>query len=415
MIGLAFASRSMFAQVAAAAALVLVVSFGFCGPLSAFLWRNVPADIITVVGVYYDLRLLPVTAVVAVTGGFYWFTSMRSVHPNLGRALIVLILVLVPWTLLEAGLVLYDVRNFKIGIEQTAIRNRSENVSVERYSWDLLPSARYMNFGVMDPSLETRFWGDSDHDRPTIDPDGIERSLEKPGQQAIMVTAAPIETGKDWLTLNPKVELDPGQHVLLRFDFLGKHPTGFLIVRGQTIYREYQLPSSGNEYAFGMNPGNSRTLSLWNSGTTHESVQLLIDRGGPHAFDPPGPDPYWLMYMTPYDPKRAPIELYSLVPLRLRVDAPTAGYVETFRSLIPGYKVYVDGKPAVIHRSRSALVSVRVAPGSHDLWVRFAGTVRLHTAIRWAEAGWLIAAAAAAIQLWFLARSPGRPEDLGAP
>ena len=66
-----------------------------------------------------------------------------------------------------------------------------------------------------------------------------------------------------------------------------------------------------------------RGLSLihifWNSGATHESVQLLIDRGGPKAFDPPGPDPYWLMYLTPYEPKRAPIELYSLTPLRLRV------------------------------------------------------------------------------------------------
>jgi hypothetical protein len=415
MIGLAFASRSMFAQLAAAAALFLVVSFGFCGHLSAFLWRNVPADIIAVVGVYYDLRLLPVMAVVAVTGGFYWFISMRSDHPGLGRALIVLILVLVPWSLFEAGVVLYDVRNFKIDVEQTEVRNRSENVSLERYSWDLLPPARYMNFGVMDPSLETRFWGDSDHDRPAIDPDAIERSLEVPGQQPVKVTATPIETGKDWLTLNPRIELDPGQHVLLRFDFLGTHPTAFLIVRGQTIYREYQLPSSGNEYAFGMNPGNSHTLSLWNSGTTHESIQLLIDRGGPHAFDPPGPDPYWLMYVTPYDPKRAPIELYSLAPLRLRVDAPTAGYVETFRTLVPGYKVYVDGKPAVIHRSRSALVSVRVTPGSHDLWVRFAGTVRLHTAIRWAEAAWLIAAAAAALQLCIMARSPGRRGEPGAP
>jgi hypothetical protein len=206
--------------------------------------------------------------------------------------------------------------------------------------------------------------------------------------------------------LDPKIELDPGQHVLLRFDFLGKHPLGFLIVRGQTIYREYQIPSSGRDYAFGFEPGNSHTLSLWNSGRTHESLQLLVARGGPHALDPPGPDPYWLMYLTPYLPEKAPIELHSLIPLRLRVDAPTAGYIESFRSLIPGYKVYVDGKPAFVHGSRNALVSVRVPPGRHELWVRFAGTVRLHTAERWASAGWLLAAFAAAIQLWVMARLP---------
>ncbi len=406
MIVLAFASRSIFAQAAAAAALVLVVSLGFCGNLSAFLWRNIPGDIIVVIGICYDLRLVPVLAVIGVTGGFYWFTSLRSCHPGLGRALFVVILLLVPWTLWEDVVVHYIVRNFNIDVEQTASRNRSENVSLERYSWDLLPPARYMNSGVMDPSLETRFWSDSDHDKATIDPDQIERSLEAPGQQPVKLSATPIDTGKDWLTLDPKIELDPGQRVLLRFDFLGKHPNGFLIVRGQTIYREYQLPSSGNEYAFGLNPGNTHTLSLWNSGTTHESIQLLIDRAGPNAFDPPGPDPYWLMYLTPYDPKRAPIELYSLTPLRLRVEAPTSGYVETFRSIVPGYKVYVDGKPAVVHRSRSGLVAVRVTPGSHDLWVRFAGTIRLHTAIRWAMTGWLLAAIAAASQLWIMARSP---------
>jgi hypothetical protein len=413
MIALAFQSRSIFAQSAAAAALVLVVSLGFCGNLSAFLWRNVPAEINGVIGTCYDLRLVPVLAVVAVTGGFYWFASLREWHARLGRAVRAAILLLVPWMLWQVGVIHFNIRNYKIDAEQTAVRNRSENVSLERYSWDLLPPARYMSSGVMDPALETRFWSDSDHDKALIDPDRIEMSLETPGQQPLRMSATPIETGTDWLTLDPRVELDPGQHVLLRFDFLGKRPNGYLIVRGRTIYREYQLPSSGNEYAFGMNPGNTRTLSLWNSGATHESVQLLVDRLGPHAYDPPGPNPYCLMYLTPFDPKRAPIELYSLIPLRFRVDAPTAGYVESFRTIIPGYKVYVDGKPAVIHRSRSALVSFRVPPGSHDVWVRFAGTVRLHTAIRWAMTAWLLVAAATGVQLWTMVRNPARA-DAGA-
>jgi len=55
MVALVFATPSVFAQLAAAAALVLVVSLGFCGALSAFLWRNVPADINSVVATTYDL------------------------------------------------------------------------------------------------------------------------------------------------------------------------------------------------------------------------------------------------------------------------------------------------------------------------------------------------------------------------
>ena len=412
-----FGSRSLFVQCSAAAALVLAIAFGIFGELSAFLWRNTPADIIGVIATAYDLRLLPAVAVVGIVGGFYWLTALRADYPEWGRILLFPITVLVAWTLWEHAVVLYDIRKFRITTEETANRNRSENVALERYSWDLLAPPRFINWGVMDPALETRFWSDADRDKALIDPDQIERSLEGPGQRPIRVSATPIPTGRDWLTLDPTIELDPGQHVLLRFDFLGRHPSGYLVVRGQTIHREYQLPASGRDYAFGFNPGNTHTLSLWNSGATHESVQLLIDRSGPHAWDPPGPDPYWLMYQTPFDPKRSPIELYSLTPLRLRVDAPTAGYVETFRSLIPGYKVYLDGKPVTVHASRNALVSVRVPPGTHELWVRFAGTVRLHTAIRWAMTAWLMAAAAAVVQLRAMARQPhrGRDESFGCP
>jgi hypothetical protein len=408
MIALVFATRSVFAQIAAAASLVLVISLGICGDLSGFFWRNIPGDIVEVISIAYDLRLLPVMAIVAVTGGFYWYASVRERRPATGRLLTAAILLLASWSLWEHGMIIRNSRNFKIGLEETAIRNRSENVALERYSWDLLLPPRYINWGVMDPALETRFWSDADHAKAMIGPDQIERELETPGQQPLRMNATPIPTGTDWLVLEPKVELDPGQHVLLRFDFLGRNPSGYFIVQGPEIYREYQLPESGRDYAFGFGPGNTRTLSLWNSGKFHQSVQLYVDRKGPGAYDPPPPNPYWLMYLTPYDPARAPIELKSLTPLRLRVNAPTSGYVESFRSLIPGYKVYVDGKPAVVHGSRNALVSVRVPSGTHDIWVRFAGTVGLHTAIRWAEAGWLIAALAAAVQLRAMILRPAR-------
>jgi hypothetical protein len=405
MVALAFATPSTFAQLAAAAALVLVVSLGFCGGLSAFLWRNVPAAVNGVVATTYDLRLIPAMSVVAITGGYFWFTSLRPGHPALWRVLHLVILVLVPWMLWEHAVVLWIVRDFSLDLEQTAIHNRPENVALERYSWDLLLPPRFINWGVMDPALETRFWSDSDHTKAMIDPDQMERAMEAPGQKPVGLVATPVPTGRDWLTLDPRIEIDPGRRVLLRFDFLGKYvDNGYLIVKGQTLYREYRLPSSGRDYAFGFDPGNTRTLSLWNSGSARESVQLMVLRYGAHALDPPGPDPYWLMYLTPYDPARAPIELRSLTPLKLRVDAPTAGYVETFRSWIPGYRVYVDGREQAVHSSRNALVSVRVAPGPHDVWVRFAGTVRLHTALRWAFAGWVAAALSGALALRVMAR-----------
>jgi hypothetical protein len=405
MILTAFATRSTFSQIAAAAALALLVSFGCFGGLSRFFWVNVPVDVTAVLGTNYDFRVVSVMGVVAAVGGFFWLTSLRDSRPGIGRVALILVLCSLPWLLWESGTILYDIRTFQIDDQQTAIRNRSENLALEHYAWDLLPLPRFLSNGVMDPAVETRFWSDGDHAKPAIDPDRIERALETPGQRPIALVATPIPTGKSWLTMEPRIELDPGQHVLVRLDYLGNTlPDAYLIVQGQAIYREYRLPSSGLEYAFGMNTGNSHTLSLWNSGSTHESLQLEVTRYGPHAYDPPGPGPYWNMYEVPYDPRRAPIELQSLVPLRLRVDAPTPGYVETFRTLIPGYKVYVDGKQAAVHASRDSLVSVRLTPGTHELLVRFAGTVRLHTAIRWATAGWLLAALAAALELSAMCR-----------
>ena len=404
IVGLGYKSKSIFVQCAAGAILTLAVAFGFCGCLSQFLLQNIPKDIADVIGLGYDLRILPILAVVVATGGFFWLTSLSG---KLGNAVFVAILCMMPWSLAEHGLVLNAVKDYKLSDADTDARNRSENLVLERYSWDLLPPPRYMGHGVMDPALETRFWSDVNHETPAIDADQIERALESPGQVPIRVVATPIPTAKSWLTLDPKIELDPGQHVLLRFDFMGGMPEGYLIVQGQTISREYLLPSSGRNYAFGAAPGNTRTLSLWNSSGRHESVQLLITRSGPHASEPPKAVPYCLLYVTPYDPKRAPIELFSVWPLHLRVEAPTAGYVETYRTMIPGYKVYLDDKPAMIHSSRNALVSVRVTPGAHDLHVRFAGTVLLHTAIRMATLLWLLVAAVAVLQLWVMCRKEG--------
>jgi hypothetical protein len=408
MIVLVFAARTAFAQLSAAAALVIVVSLGACGALSRFFWGNVPWVITKVLGTNYDFRLVPVLGVVATVGGFYWLMSVRPSHRRLGNAVYIAVLLLVPWALWQDGRILYLIRDFKLDLQQTEVRNRPENDMLEQYSWDLLPMTGYLSNAVMDPFLETRFWSDKNRGSAMIGPDEMERSLELPGQRPIGLVATPIPTGKSWLTMEPRIELDPGQRVLLRFDFLGKYiDDGYLIVQGQNIYREYRLPQSGRELAFGFNPGNTHTLSLWNSGTTHESIQLLVTRYGPRAFDPPGSAPYWNLYLSTYSPERAPIALESLIPLKIRVNAPTDGYVETFRSSIPGYKVYVDGKQTAVHTSRNMQISVRVPRGTHDLWIRFAGTVRLHTAIRWAESAWLIAAAAAVIQLFAMCRPTG--------
>jgi hypothetical protein len=381
-------ARSSFARIGAAAGLGFVCALGILGPLSLLLWLNCPGEFTSVFEVAYDLRILPVMAPLIAAATFIWFVDFREDHPRLGRAVLGVVVALIPWALVEHGRDVVCAGAYRRDAAYTADHYRTENTVLQRYSWDLMLVPRFFSNGVMDPALESRFWRTGDRTHALIDPDRIEKALEAPGQRPVPFTATPIPTGPTWLTLSPKIELDPGEHVLVRFDFLGRVPEGWLIVQGQSIYREYILPSSGQEFSFGSLPDRSHTLSLWNSGPKHESLELFIIRPDARALDP---GPYCLAYITPYIPKRAPIEILSFMPLRLRVDAPEAGYLETVRSSVPGYKVYVDGKRARAYRSGNGLVSVPLAKGSREVLVWFGGTVALHTAVRWACAAWLVA------------------------
>ena len=407
-IALAGFTRSAFARWGALAAFVLVCGLGILGRLSYFLWLNCPLEFIDVFAVAYSLRLLPVLAPLTAAVGFYWHAGIRERHPRLASGVLLAIVAILPWTLVEHARMIQVSKIYRADAASTASRLRSENIVLERYSWDLLVTPRFFSNGPMDPALETRFWRFGDPGHAVLDPDAIARALEAPGQRPLALVPTQLPTGPEWLSLAPRIELDPGQKVLVRFDFLGKRDAAWLIVRGQTIYREYVLPTSGTAWSFGEDALNEHTFSLGNSGTTHESVELLVYRVGPDRNAPPGPGPYYLAYVTPFEPNRAPIELLSLMPLRLRVEAPCDGYLETFRSFIPGYKATVDGRPAVVRVSGNRLVSVWLTKGTHDVRVRFAGTVSLHTDERWAFAVWPVAGLAALIQVGAACRR-GKP------
>ena len=124
MIAFGFWSRSLFAHCLATAASVLVVSLGVCGRLSEFLWQNIPAEISQVIGMAYDLRLTPILAVVAVTGGFFWFTSVRTKAPQRGRWLGALAIVLVLPSLWQHVAILGGIQSYHLDTAQTRIRNR---------------------------------------------------------------------------------------------------------------------------------------------------------------------------------------------------------------------------------------------------------------------------------------------------
>jgi len=59
---------------------------------------------------------------------------------------------------------------------------------------------------------------------------------------------------------------------------------------------------------------------------------------------------------------------------RVRLDAPRAGYLVLSDAYYPGWRAWVEGKPAEICLANGAFRAVRVGPGEHEVEMRFAPT-----------------------------------------
>ena len=237
-----------------------------------------------------------------------------------------------------------------------------------------------------------RLWRQGGNHALLIDPDAIARQMEKYGAETLDLHATQDSSYPQWVYLAPKIGLKSGEHKLLRFDFLGRELRGWLIVRGEDIYRDYTMPSSGLERSFGCGPLNTRTISLWNSGPRAETIELVVKREGPDATAAVGPGFFARVAVSRYDASRAPIEVKSLSPLLLRVDAPEAGMLELFRNNYPGYRVSVNGRPVPHITSREGLIALAVPSGTSEVLVRFRGTPMLRGMYWYGLAIWTLTA-----------------------
>jgi hypothetical protein len=199
--------------------------------------------------------------------------------------------------------------------------------------------------------------------------------------------------GAEWLYFAPKIVVAPGEKKLLRFDFMGRMLDGWLMVRGADIYHEYQLPSSGTWWGFGSEAPNSTVLPVNNSGPDPVAIEIVYKRSD--TSKPVASEPYMRVWVSTYVSSKSPIATEQVTPLRMRVDAPSDGILETFRSFYPGYRVLVDGLPATPQSSYDGLLDVPLTKGRHEVLVKFEGTASFIAAAWWQMIGWTIAAIAA--------------------
>jgi hypothetical protein len=381
-----FGRRPLGAKVFFAASLGLVICSVRVPLVSDFLVGYFPFGFSSTFGLPLALRIAPVVASFTAMAGVLWFATLEPGH-RYRRTTSALLALLVGWSGYQATR--FDQSARSMTSTQLATENslRSENTALSRYAYDLEQIPGYYSNGMSDPALETRLLDASGN--IVFGPMEAAKTCEQLGARRIRLTCKPF-AGSNWIDIEPRITVEPGEHVLVRFEFdPNRTYNGYLLMISEHGYREYHLPDSGFNKAFGIGGAQTTVVSLWNSGkeaehysfsNTNEPGNSLEINGGLFAN----------VIISEFARDSLPIRLESLIPYRATVSTATGGWLETFIVYLPGYHAWVDGHPVSVVKSAESLAEFQVPPGEHSVELRFVGTRRLWFAAVVSIAGWIV-------------------------
>jgi hypothetical protein len=381
-----FGRRPVGAKAFFAVSVGLFICFVRVPLVSDFLVGYFPLNLASMSGFPLGLRITPVIASFCAMSGVLWVATL----PERSRAhgpICVALAVLVAWSGYQAARFVDAGHRLTASAAQDAKSTRPENLALSRYAYDLMRLPEYYSNGVADPHLESRFLNDEGD--VILGPEQAAQVLEAKGVRSVRLTCKP-STSPGWFEIVPKLTIEPGEHVLLRFKFdPARTYNGYLIMTAEDSYREYHLPDSGMSKAFGIGGSRTSVLSLWNSGNKAETYGLEMSREAANDIDING-GLFANLLVSEFDPQALPIRLESLIPYRVSTDTKTGGWLETFLLYLPGYHAWIDGIPALVAKSAEALAEVKVPPGKHTVEIRFVGTRRLWASALLSAAGWMM-------------------------
>ena len=329
-------------------------------------------------------RLLPAFSFLAVFTGFMSLSALRFRAGPAGRKAVAGVAVLVAvgfgWDVTEVAKLQDRGKSSVSTAEATAGYLRDEMASPD-FNYHPLTKPGYVLNGVMDYRLESRLLDAKDFrllPEPLLDaPTGVEVTL----------TSTPNPLGLEWLILAPKIQLEPGERAIWKFEFFDKNYDGVLFTRGPGGFnRHYYLPLAGpGEKSFAVAKDKPKTLSYWNSLKTPQQIELnfLLPAAKPGFGD------FAKLKIQRYREDELQIHTIGLMPYHARVKTAVASFLETPRVYLPGYRAKVDGQavPAVV--SPDSMVMVRLEPGTHDVVVAYRPTAKLALAGAVSACGWL--------------------------
>jgi hypothetical protein len=336
--------------------------------LTSLLWRLVPQAVVDATNAVPNQRLIAVlaacTVVLAASSLAAWRGRRRWALGFLGLA--------VAWS----GFELREFLRRGTALQNTRERSESvlsaENLLPTRFSLGMLSYRnRFFSHGFMDNELEQRLLAPDMASyivtnvgaiAPASDFGAKSGRGELPGRLA----GSSLPGERTWVTLSPRITVLPHRHYLLALDFGDKDAPGVLVLAGAAFYRAYNLPVSGEAFAFGATPQSSWVLPLSSSRDSPLELSLSFSNGAP-GVDLAHFRNFARYELIEYDPGRLPMRLKSLLPYVALVRSPSKGWYESFRYFTPGWTAKVNGRPAEVSRSPNGLIAVPVGAGESEV------------------------------------------------
>jgi hypothetical protein len=361
--------------------------------LTPAIWQAMPQVVLNITNTWPAQRLLVLLAVCVVMATAVWLGREETTDRQRVRCQWLLIAALV-WGGLEVTKFLRRGVEVSGGWKQAVLEMRPENrTMVAAALGPLRVQPRTFNHGVTDVQLEHRF----------LTPD-MQRILRNntdailpgvgPGEGQIRPRLKQTFTGVHdpelpLLHLQPRLTLQPGRHYLLGFEFdPARDYRGILKMEGPDFVRVYRLPDAGNGLSFGTTAVSARWIALWQTTGRPEEIRLMWIPDDPAAWSQPGM-PFANFEMREYDPASLDIVVESLVPYRVKVNAPAAGYLETPRISYPTYRATVNGREVATEVSPDGFVTVPVEPGRHQVQLTYAPPLATRLAYWMGAVSWI--------------------------
>ena len=346
----------------AGAALLLLLLIPIPG-LSGFVWGHLPSEVVRITYYWPMQRFYLIAASLLAAAG-----QVALGRPPLsrGRARTACLCVLAAgcaWSLWESRQFIRAAGDRTASAEASTRSQLPENLFLTNDSYGLFGSLPpYFSNGVVHPRIQARLLSPA---TGRILP-AADRQLIESGP-----LVGTVDENPGVLKLGTTVHLERGRRYVLEFAFDRGDLQGVLQFSGNSMFREYTLPSSGEELAFGSERANAREVTLWTSDPAGDDIAIRFIPTRPG--EAPGDFARFGSYrLFGIDPVRQPVSVETLMPFGAHVRTGVPAILESPRMFMPGYEATLDGRRAEVLRSDAGLAAIAVPPGYHaaELWFK---------------------------------------------